>query len=125
MKHLSQLLKRFKGKKQEVKMWDKRFLLDYVGGSEKIMGRLLEKIKSEIPAYTQVIINFQSSKDLTRLAAVCHKMKPNIQMLGNRKFYNNIIQMEMDAKAAENLEDIQERTALLIIDLNELLSQLV
>ena len=55
-------------------------------------------------------------------AAVCHKMKPNIQMLGNRKLYNNIIQIEMDAKATENLEDIQERTALLMIDLNELLS---
>ena len=110
---------------EEAKMWDKRFLLDYIGGSEKIMGRILDKIKSEIPIDTQTIINFQSTKDLESLGAVCHKMKPNIQMLGNTKLFNNIVQLEHDAKQAENLDDLQERVALLIVDLNELLAELV
>ncbi len=111
--------------KPSPKMWDESFLLDYVGGSEKIKNRILDKIIAEIPVDTQVLISFQSSLDYNALGAVCHKIKPNIQMLGNKQMYDIIVQMEKDAKNLQNVESLSERVGLLIIDLNELLSELI
>ncbi len=111
--------------KSSPKMWDDAFLLDYVGGNEKIKNRILDKIITEIPVDTQVLIEFQSSLDYKALGAVCHKIKPNIQMLGIKTMYDTIVQMEQDAKNLQNVESLSERVGLLIIDLNELLSELV
>lgn len=110
--------------KKQATMWNEQFLLEYVGGSEKIKGRILDKIISEVPVDAQVLIDFQSVKDYDLLCAVCHKMKPNIQMLGNKQMYNNIVKMEQDAKQRQNMETLPERVDVLITNLNELLAEL-
>lgn len=107
-----------------ISLWDKNHLLEYVGGSEKIMNRILDKIKSELPEDIKVLIEFQKENDNEKLAAVCHKMKPNIQMLGNSKLYNLIVQMELDAKSNDDFEEMPERVGLLIIDLKQLIEEL-
>ena len=109
----------------KVKLWDKSYLLDYVGGSEKVMSMFLEKIVSEIPSDIQTLINTQTTKDLKNLALVCHKMKPNIKMLGNLKLYDDIVELEFANKTALNQIDIQEKTSALVVNLRELLAQLI
>lgn len=88
------------------------------------MNRILDKIKSELPEDIKVLIEFQQENDNQKLAAVCHKMKPNIQMLGNSKLYNLIVQMELDAKSNDNFEEMPERVGFLIVDLKQLIEEL-
>jgi len=105
-------------------IWDKNFLLDYIGGSEKTLVKILSEIKTEIPKDIQVLINFQDNPDLEKLGALCHKMKPNIKMLGNNIMYNTVFQIELDAKSNNKISDIKERVDVLILDLKRLLDAL-
>ena len=71
-----------------------------------------------------MLINFQDNPDLEKLGAVCHKMKPNIKMLGNDLMYNAVFQIELDAKNCNNIADIHERIDVLVFDLKKLLAEL-
>ena len=106
------------------KLWDRNFLLDYVGGSERLMMKILDKIKSEIPKDLEVLIAFNSEFNRKKLGSSCHKMKPNIQMLGNTSMYNLIVQLEIDARSNDESLPLQEKVNLLIGELSELLSEL-
>jgi|TARA_B110000259_G_scaffold53675_1_gene63253 signal transduction histidine kinase/CheY-like chemotaxis protein len=106
------------------KLWDRNFLLDYVGGSEQLMLKILDKIKSEIPKYLEVLIAFNSELNSKKLGSSCHKMKPNIQMLGNTSIYNSIVQLEIDARSNDESLPLQEKVGLLIVKLKELLEEL-
>ena len=106
------------------KLWDRNFLLDYVGGSEQLMLKILDKIKSEIPKDLQVLIAFNSEFNRKKLGSSCHKMKPNIQMLGNTSIYNSIVQLEIDARSNDESLPLQEKVGLLIVKLKELLEEL-
>jgi len=106
------------------KLWDRNFLLDYVGGSEQLMLKILDKIKSEIPKYLEVLIAFNSELNSKKLGSSCHKMKPNIQMLGNTSIYYSIVQLEIDARSNDESLPLQEKVGLLIVKLKELLEEL-
>lgn len=106
------------------KLWDRNFLLDYVGGSEPLMLKILDKIKSEIPKDLEVLIAFNSELNREKLGSSCHKMKPNIQMLGNTSIYNSIVQLEIDAKSSDESLPLQEKVRSLIVKMTELLEEL-
>ena len=106
------------------KLWDRNFLLDYVGGSERLMLKILDKIKSEIPKDLEVLIAFNSELNREKLGSSCHKMKPNIQMLGNTSIYNSIVQLEIDAKSSDESLPLQEKVRSLIVKMTELLEEL-
>lgn len=106
------------------KLWDRNFLLDYVGGSERLMLKILDKIKSEIPKDLEVLIAFNSELNREKLGSSCHKMKPNIQMLGNTSIYNSIVQLEIDAKSSDESLPLQEKVGSLIVKMTELLEEL-
>lgn len=106
------------------KLWDRNFLLDYVGGSERLMLKILDKIKSEIPKDLEVLIAFNSELNREKLGSSCHKMKPNIQMLGNTSIYNSIVQLEIDAKSSDRSLPLQEKVGSLIVKMTELLEEL-
>lgn len=106
------------------KLWDKNFLLDYVGGSERLMLKILDKIKSEIPKDLEMLIAFNSELNREKLGYICHKMKPNIQILGNTSIYNLIVQVELDARSNDEILSLQEKVGLLIVKLKELLEEL-
>ena len=106
------------------KLWDKNFLLDYVGGSERLMLKILDKIKSEIPKDLEMLIAFNSELNREKLGSICHKMKPNIQILGNTLIYNLIVQVELDARSNDEILSLQEKVGLLIVKLKDLLEEL-
>jgi signal transduction histidine kinase/CheY-like chemotaxis protein len=106
------------------KLWDKNFLLDYVGGSERLMLKILDKIKSEIPKDLEMLIAFNSELNREKLGSICHKMKPNIQMLGNTSMYNLIVQLEIDARSNDESLPLQKKVGLLIVKLRDLLEEL-
>ena len=106
------------------KLWDNNFLLDYVGGSERLMLKILDKIKSEIPKDLEMLIAFNSELNREKLGSICHKMKPNIQILGNTSIYNLIVQVELDARSNDEILSLQEKVGLLIVKLKDLLEEL-
>ena len=106
------------------KLWDRNFLLDYIGGSERLMLKILDKIKSEIPKDLELLIAFNSELNREKLGSICHKMKPNIQILGSTSIYNLIVQLEIDARSNDESLPLQEKVGLLIVKLKELLEEL-
>ena len=106
------------------KLWNREFLLDYVGGSERLMLKILDEIKSEMPTDLSVLVAFQSEQNRSKLGSICHKMKPNIQMLGNTSLYNSIVQVEFEARSDDESLPLQEKVNLLIGELSGLLSEL-
>jgi signal transduction histidine kinase/FixJ family two-component response regulator len=107
------------------KMWNKSFLLNYLGGSEKTFLKIIHKIKSEITKDIQDLKSFKTNKDLEKLGAVFHKMKPTFQMLGNSTLYDTIGQMELDLKKDIKHANFMEKVDLLIIDLMKLQEELL
>jgi signal transduction histidine kinase/FixJ family two-component response regulator len=107
------------------KMWNKSFLLNYLGGSEKTFLKIIHKIKSEITKDIQDLKSFKANKDLEKLGAVFHKMKPTFQMLGNSTLYDTIGQMELDLKKDIKHANFMEKVDLLIIDLMKLQEELL
>lgn len=106
-------------------MWDKSFLLNYIGGSEKTFLKIFSKIKSEIPKDIQVLTGFKSNRDFDKLGAILHKMKPTFQMIGNTTLYNVICQLELDLEKDCNNDNLQERVNLLIGDLKKVQEELI
>jgi signal transduction histidine kinase/FixJ family two-component response regulator len=112
-------------KEEKNKMWNKSFLLNYLGGSEKTFLKIIHKIKSEITKDIQDLKSFKTNKDLEKLGAVFHKMKPTFQMLGNSTLYDTIGQMELDLKKDIKHANFMEKVDLLIIDLMKLQEELL
>ncbi|MDG1516438.1 MAG: ATP-binding protein [Flavobacteriales bacterium] len=106
------------------KLWDRNFLLDYVGGSERLMLKILDKIKSEIPKDLEMLIAFNSELNREKLGSICHKMKPNIQILGNTSIYNLLLQVELDARSNDGILSLKKKVGILIEKLKDLLEEL-
>lgn len=74
--------------------WDPNYLKDYVGGSQRIFDKILNKIESEIALVPDLIATLAQSGGETDLPQLLHKIKPNIQMLGNLQLYQSMAELE-------------------------------
>lgn len=106
--------------KKEYEIMNYQFLLNYVGGSERLAQKILVKIEAEIPKDVLGMLEAVTAKDWTELGALAHKVKPNVQMLGNQDLYDSLVALEQDAKAERSLSTLAGR----VTELTQLLKEL-
>lgn len=82
----------------EKNTWYPKELLNYVGGSERIMMKTINRIQGNLPADIANFENAFQQQDLDTIASVAHKMKPTIEMLGFTAAYNILSDIEQKAK---------------------------
>lgn len=96
------------------------FLLNYVGGSERLAQKILTKIEAEIPNDVINLLEAVTSRDWSAIGALAHKVKPNVQMLGNQGLYDSLVALEQDAKAEKSVDSFAGRVTGITGELNEL-----
>lgn len=81
--------------------WTPDVLLNYVGGSERIMHKTMHRIIESLPSEINNLESSIQNEDLQQIANAAHKIKPNIEMLGFSAFYNEISKLEKLARLKE------------------------
>lgn len=104
--------------------FDYQFLLDYVGGNEKLAAKILTKISTEIPLSIDELSWGVRAEDWVQIGAAAHKLKPNVQMIGNSELYKLLQTLEQDAKSEENLTSFSKRIDFLVAELERLLKEI-
>ncbi len=99
-------------------------LLHYVNGNSALGERIKKMIVAEVPkdlAAMELAIN---NEDWFFVGAMAHKMKPTIQMCGNKKLYDVMQSIEMDGKQRVALHTLGSRWTDLKLQIEILLTQM-
>jgi CheY-like chemotaxis protein len=90
------------------------FLLDHVGGNNKLADKILAKIKDEIPKDLKILKEAIEIKDWVDVTAVLHKVKPSVKMLGNTSLHNDIADLETHIIEEESMLTFESRLISLV-----------
>lgn len=94
------------------------YLLEYVGGNQKLADKIISKIKNELSGDLAFLQDALLIKDWVDVTAVIHKIKPSIQMIGNSYLFDQMASLENEIKENESLSGFEDRTTELYQILN-------
>lgn len=99
---------------------DYDFLLNYVGGNGRLADKILVKIKNEMPKDIILLKDAIDIKDWVDVAAIIHKVKPSIQMVGITNVYDEMADLESSIKEDEAIMGFENRGGELVRKLETL-----
>lgn len=100
--------------------WDPLYLKDYVGGSQRIFDKVLNKIESEIALVPNLIARLLQNGNEADLSQLFHKIKPNIQMLGNLQLYQSMTELERFCTSENKSPEFNQLIDYVCAELNSL-----
>jgi signal transduction histidine kinase/ActR/RegA family two-component response regulator len=93
------------------------YLVNHVGGNQKLADKILDKINAEIPKDLKVLIEAIEIKDWVEVTAVIHKVKPSIKMLGNSLLYDEMQDLENEISIEKSIIKSESELETLVVKL--------
>jgi HPt (histidine-containing phosphotransfer) domain-containing protein len=90
---------------------DLSYLESIAAGDKDFIKEILGMFTKSTFPEIQVLENLSSNSEWDKLAAVAHRIKAPVQILGQIETYNLIVTLEVNAKQKANLEQIPELIA--------------
>lgn len=112
------------GGKTVLKMWNRDHMMNYLGGNEKMLVKVLNQMAVEFPKSIKVLNDVVNGGHVKKISAVCHKIKPNIKMLGNQAVYNDVVELEHALKKKKDSNELRGQVSRLMKNLRELLAEI-
>lgn len=84
------------------------YLEDITGGDRAMILEMLDLFIRDIPEHIKNIETFAANDQIDDLAREAHKFKPTLQYIGLTGMFEDIKQLEANAKSRDNLDSVGE-----------------
>jgi HPt (histidine-containing phosphotransfer) domain-containing protein len=91
------------------KVYDLIQLDELSGGDQEFIKMMVDTFLEHTPGQLEELIKAHADGDLTKLGAIAHKIKPNIDMFGIKAIMDDIRDLEQLGKEGQNSEELKSK----------------